>query len=135
MYTIFKSLFIKVREVEIYEYLWDIMQLENSNIRQLYERTGISKIKLIHFFKSDYKKGSDTTEAIAAAIGLSNPEIPIMERIAEYYCNKLHAILGSAEETFIKYYCALPALEQRYLRIIARDITGAYLGNKNGPPQ
>lgn len=45
-----------------------------------------------------------------------------MERIAEYYCNKLHAILGSAEETFIKYYCALPALEQRYLRIIAREI-------------
>ena len=57
MYTIFKSLFIKVREVEICEYLWDIMQLENSNIRQLYEKTGISKIKLIHFFKSDYKKG------------------------------------------------------------------------------
>ena len=58
MYTIFKSLFIKVREVEIGEYLWDIMQLENSNIRQLYERTGISKIKRIHFFKSDYKKGA-----------------------------------------------------------------------------
>lgn len=116
--------------VEIYEYLWDIMQLENSNIWQLYEKTGISKIKLIHFFKSDYKKGSDTTEAIAAAIGLSNPEIPIMERIAAYYRNRLHAILGSAEDTFIKHYCALPAPEQRYLRIIARGIADAYQSNK-----
>lgn len=120
--------------MEIYEYLWDIMQLE-SNIRQLYEKTGISKIKLIHFFKSDYKKGNDTVEAIAAAIGLSNSEIPIMERIAGYYCNRLHAILGSAEETFVKHYCALPALEQRYLRIIARDIACEYHSNKNGPPK
>lgn len=111
------------------------MRLENSNIVQLYEKTGISKIKLMHFFKPDYKKGSDTTEAIAATIGLSNPEIPIMERIAEYYRNRLHEILGSAEDTFIKHYCALPALEQRYLRIIARDIAGAYLSNKNGPPK
>ena len=121
--------------MEIYEYLWDIMQLENCNIRQLYEKTGISKIKLIHFFKSDYKKRDDTVEAIAAAVGLADPDIPIMERIAEYYCNRLHAILGSAEDTFIKHYCALPAPEQRYLRIIARDIAGAYLSNKNGPPE
>lgn len=121
--------------MEIYEYLWDIMRLENSNLWQLYERTGISKIKLIHFFKPDYKKRNDTVEAIAAAVGLSDPDIPIMERIAEYYCNKVHEILGSAEETFIKHYCALPPLEQRYLRAIAREIAGEYQNSKNGPSE
>lgn len=57
---------------------------------------------------------------------VSNAGILLPDR----YCPMVGAILGSAEDTFIKHYCALPAPEQRYLRIIARGIADAYQSNK-----
>lgn len=117
--------------VEIYEYLWDIMQLENSNIWQLYEKTGISKIKLIHFFKSDYKKGSDTTEAIAAAnrfIESRNSDHGAYRRVLPQQAARNPRFRQRIHSSNIIALC--PAPEQRYLRIIARGIADAYQSNK-----
>lgn len=111
--------------MEIYEYLKDIMHLENSDVVQLSEKTGITAMKLRHFFSPEFKKNEQMIDTVAAALSLPDPELPPIERIAAYYREKLYMLLGSAEEIFIENYCALPALEQRYLRAIARNI--AYL--------
>ncbi len=108
--------------MEIYEYLWDIKQLEGVSNTDLAKRTGMTTRQIYNFFDTQYKKRSETELLIAAALNLGGQGQPLLARIAAYYKEKLHELLGSAEEIFVKIYNHLPEKERRYVRALASTI-------------
>lgn len=108
--------------MEIYEYLWDIKQLEGVSNTDLAKKTGMTTRQIYNFFDTQYKKRSETELLIAAALNLGGQGQPLLARIAAYYKEKLHELLGSAEEIFVKIYNHLPEKERRYVRALASTI-------------
>lgn len=108
--------------MEIYEYLWDIKQLEGVSNTDLAKRTGMTTRQIYNFFDTQYKKRSETELLIVAALNLGGQGQPLLARIAAYYKEKLHELLGSAEEIFVKIYNHLPEKERRYVRALASTI-------------
>ena len=96
--------------------------MEGVSNTDLAKKTGMTTRQIYNFFDTQYKKRSETELLIAAALNLGGQGQPLLARIAAYYKEKLHELLGSAEEIFVKIYNHLPEKERRYVRALASTI-------------